>query len=342
VTRVSGLKINGNGTIFMMQPDDRTIRVFDSGGRFLRIMGRRGQGPGEFTGFGFFGFNHDSLWVTDPTQNRVSLFGPDGIIIRYLKASVNPPGPPYQPAPPLTYMEDGSILVRFVGAQEEISSNAVRPPDLLMRATSEGELLDTIRIFPIPAVTSYMMGAREMVARRPINNYPYVVFAPDGSQAVIVERDPPANPDSATFTVIRVGANGKIISEVRYGYTPRRVPQSIIDSLLPLAPDSAPAPRREMSKAQRENAHLPPYLPPINLTTVGRDGTIWISSVWAANRYRWTIIDASNEILGYADLPPGFRLLQADMEHVWGTELDDMDVPYVVRYRVKPAEDQAR
>jgi hypothetical protein len=305
ITRVTGLKITHNGTIYIMQPDDKTIRVIDSTGRFLRTMGQAGQGPGEFTGFGFFGFNHDSLWVTDPTQNRVSLFGPDGKIIRYLATSVQPPSEHYDPAPPLAYMDNGTILVKFVGNMQGSGDSITRPPDLVMRANAKGELIDTIHVLPMPVprevaaarVGTMMRGDQEIAvtygatyAARPINSAPYLVVSADGSQLLIIFRAPPTHRDSAQFTLVRVGSDGKVISGEKYSYTPRAVTQKLIDSLLPMPPDSAPSGTRERARLLRENADIPKYLPPVNRMIIGRDKTIWLASDWADVKERWTII----------------------------------------------------
>ncbi len=351
VTRVSGLKINRKGLIFIMQPEDKTIRVFDSTGKFVRTMGQAGQGPGEFTGFGFFGFNHDSLWVTDPSQNRVSLFGANGIILRYLATSVEPPSPQYEAAPPLAYLENGTILVKFTGSQEGSGSDAKRPADLVMRATSEGKLIDTLRVLAMSLSREIepgrnetaVRGGREMTMRigptfasRPINSAPYLVVAADGAQLLIIFRAPPTRGDSAQFTLVRIGADGKVISEVAYGYTPRPVTQKLIDSLMPMPPDSAPARAKERMKFLRDNADIPKFLPPVNRMIIGRDNTIWVASDWADKRERWTIIGEDNKVVGSVDMPRGFRVMQVDRNRAWGVEADADSIPYVVRYRIKP------
>jgi hypothetical protein len=336
-----------------MQPDDRTIRVFDSSGHFVRTMGQAGQGPGEFTGFGFFGFTHDSLWVTDPSQNRVSLFGPSGTIIRYLETSVAPPDARYQPAPPLAYMDNGTVLVKFTAEQEGSGEQTTRPPDLVMRATSKGELIDTLRVLEMPvnrmiepARTGTLMRGGMPVqvnygptfARRPINSAPYLVVAADGSHLLVIFRAPPAHPDSAAFTLVRIGSDGNVISEVTYGYTPRPVTQAIIDSLMPMPPDSAPASAKERARFLRDNADFPEYLPPVNRMIIGRDRTIWLASDWAERRERWTIIGEDNEVVGSVDMPRGFRVMQVDRTRAWGVETDSTtDIPYVVRFKLRPA-----
>src|SRR4051812_30775179 len=47
LTAVADIEVSPEGRLFILQPDERTIRVFDPDGRERRI-GRQGSGPGEF------------------------------------------------------------------------------------------------------------------------------------------------------------------------------------------------------------------------------------------------------------------------------------------------------
>src|SRR4030042_6622910 len=47
-TDVSYLVVDGEGKIFCLDIKDQKIKVFDKNGAFLRAIGKRGQGPGEF------------------------------------------------------------------------------------------------------------------------------------------------------------------------------------------------------------------------------------------------------------------------------------------------------
>jgi hypothetical protein len=127
-----------------------------------------------------------------------------------------------------------------------------------------------------------------------------------------------------------------VISGEKYSYTPRAVTQKLIDSLLPMPPDSAPSGTRERARLLRENADIPKYLPPVNRMIIGRDKTIWLASDWADVKERWTIIGEDNNIVGSVVMPTGFRVMQVDRHHAWGVEMDEFDVPYVVRYRMEP------
>jgi hypothetical protein len=74
-----GFTVDAKGTVYIEDASDMAIKVFDDAGKFLRPIGRRGQGPGEFTSLGFmFPLPDGRLLVTDELARRTSFFGPEG------------------------------------------------------------------------------------------------------------------------------------------------------------------------------------------------------------------------------------------------------------------------
>lgn len=49
---LNSIAVDDSGNIYTLDPKEVKIRVFDSKGKLLRTFGRRGQGPGEFSGPG--------------------------------------------------------------------------------------------------------------------------------------------------------------------------------------------------------------------------------------------------------------------------------------------------
>lgn len=49
LTEVTVVMVSSHDTLLVAQPRDRLIRVFSKEGRPIRIIGRPGSGPGEFT-----------------------------------------------------------------------------------------------------------------------------------------------------------------------------------------------------------------------------------------------------------------------------------------------------
>ncbi|MGQ0764374.1 MAG: 6-bladed beta-propeller [Gemmatimonadota bacterium] len=95
------------GRGFYVAPVGPLVYEYDSSGKFLRSIGRRGSGPGEF-GFirRLFQDASDSLYVIDLAR-RMSLFDPDGKHVRSMRM-------PYVPLS-LTKLADGSMVVAAPG-----------------------------------------------------------------------------------------------------------------------------------------------------------------------------------------------------------------------------------
>ena len=71
--------VDAEGKVYIADESDMAIKVFDQAGKFLRAIGRRGEGPGEFSTVGqIFPFPGRRLLVADPLARRTSFFGPEG------------------------------------------------------------------------------------------------------------------------------------------------------------------------------------------------------------------------------------------------------------------------
>ena len=71
------------GRIFVLDNQAQEVRIFDSGGAFVRTVGRRGEGPGEFTQAGSVDLSRNGeIWVMGMGQGRVSIFDTTGTYLR--------------------------------------------------------------------------------------------------------------------------------------------------------------------------------------------------------------------------------------------------------------------
>ena len=88
--RVSGAVRLADGRIVVANSGSSELRYFDSSGDYLKSVGRRGGGPGEFTGdLTLLPYHGDSLLVWDARLRRFSLFDFNGAFVRVLAM---PPG----------------------------------------------------------------------------------------------------------------------------------------------------------------------------------------------------------------------------------------------------------
>ncbi|MDH5537911.1 MAG: 6-bladed beta-propeller [Rhizobacter sp.] len=71
----------GNGLLFVADTYAHDIKVFDATGSLLRVIGRRGEGDGEFNYPTHLAFANGELYVTDTLNSRVQVFGAEGQVL---------------------------------------------------------------------------------------------------------------------------------------------------------------------------------------------------------------------------------------------------------------------
>ena len=80
---VRGLAVAPDGGIFVLDYQTQEIRLFDSAGRFVKLVARKGQGPGELSSANGMATGPDgTLVVNDPQSRRFSVYDPGGAFVR--------------------------------------------------------------------------------------------------------------------------------------------------------------------------------------------------------------------------------------------------------------------
>ena len=74
---IRSIAVGDDGTVYVLDLQAQHVRVFDSLGVYVETLGRRGEGPGEFTEAEAIAALPDGrLAVRDPENQRVTVFGP--------------------------------------------------------------------------------------------------------------------------------------------------------------------------------------------------------------------------------------------------------------------------
>ncbi len=72
--RISGLARLASGGIAVANGATAEIRLFTGTGGYLRTLGRRGGGPGEFRAISWMGVSGDTILVADRTGARITRY----------------------------------------------------------------------------------------------------------------------------------------------------------------------------------------------------------------------------------------------------------------------------
>ena len=110
-SRIYSVKADGDGAIYVFDYGFQEVRVFAPDGTFLRRIGQRGEGPGEFVGAGGIALAPDStLWVVDYRTQQYSQFSLDGSFLATRRRAVFGAVYPW----PGVFENDGALLDRGV------------------------------------------------------------------------------------------------------------------------------------------------------------------------------------------------------------------------------------
>ncbi|GBC81884.1 hypothetical protein HRbin10_00999 [bacterium HR10] len=109
VNGASVIKIDKSGNYLVLNPKDHSIVVYDHRLKFIRRIGRIGNGPGEFYDpVDFAVDNQGRLYIADSGNNRIQILRSDGTYLRHFRF----------PAPiSVAALRTGEILI--VGANDD-------------------------------------------------------------------------------------------------------------------------------------------------------------------------------------------------------------------------------
>ncbi|MCY4571356.1 MAG: 6-bladed beta-propeller [Gemmatimonadetes bacterium] len=336
------LMLDASGRLFVVPGNDPRIRVLDSVGEFIRYIGNRGTGPGEFSYLYRTGFAGDTLWAQDMFAARTSFFDTTGAHIR-TDANTGQPemGSGYATKMPLA--EGRQLVVGPPGeageGQRARMAVAIGPRDE-SRADTVASVLESTTM-EIEGVGSF---AHRLVAAPPVP-----ARSPDGSGVVVVDWDIDL-PDRVA--VRRYGLNGRLTAESTLDFELREIPADVreayIEEGIAMFRRTAEALPETVGRQVPANLRaavirgsiIPDYYPPIATVFVTHEGRVWLRMTASGEDDEvsdWLVVGPDGAPEFRVSAPPGVTFRAAQGDRVWGTGKTEMDIPYIVLYEVGPS-----
>jgi hypothetical protein len=150
-------------------------------------------------------------------------------------------------------------------------------------------------------------------------------------------------PQANTMRMVVLNGGGDTVYARHYAFTPEPIPRAVADSALAAVISRSaemgarfnPEMSAMLNRAIRDRMKIPPVYAPFTSMIIADDGTAWIglrSPADAPSRYM--VLDAIGNVTGVAAVPPRVRPVTVTASQMWGVELDQNDVPSVVRYSI--------
>jgi hypothetical protein len=352
---VSWILVGRDGRLVVSQPDDRKVNVYDASGRPLGSFGGRGQGPGEFqslTGVGWVGTT-DSVWIHDLLGQKTTVFSPGFSYVRdYNTTGVTPPPGSEQNLPtstssvPLALYQDGTSLVRAMlgGARVPAGFDTNGTPIFRVAGNEIRSYVAHQRPVAGGTVGIQTAGGGSAMITTPFFARPQFNASHRGTRiaSLTLEYE---GPRANTMRMVVISGGGDTVYARNYPFSAAPVPRSVADSAMAAVINRAVSMDVQLNltggatlaSAVRAGMKIPPVYPAFTSMVIADDGTAWIGlRTESGAPARFMVLDATGNITGIAVMPPRVRPLTVSASHVWGVELDEDDVPSVVRFRVAP------
>lgn len=330
---LTDVAVDPSGSVYVLDTFSDRMSVYDSAGGFVRHVGRRGQGPGEFENPLRVRADGRSVSVFDAALWRVSRFDPRGELAEVRSP---PAQPQFGQRDEVEFGPDGELFNlgydRFQesleSARRGVAKGVFRGTNVVQRWDPEGgRWIDLARIAGREVYADFSSGYLTDV---PFPRRALWTVAPQGFWTA----------DSGTGEVRRHGSGGNALCAVRLEVQAPAVTRADRRRFR-LAADlrDRPMDRVEAARRERKEIPIPATRPTLAALASSRGGDLWVQLTPAGDsppaRETWYVFDPDGSLRERVSLPAGFRPRSIEGGRVTGIEVDSEGVHHVaaLRYR---------
>ncbi len=324
-----------DGTVVVVDRATRTVRLYDAGGVFLKLLGGPGSGPGEFLRPAKVSeINQDTLVVWDESAFRATLFDAEGRLLGTrpldLGAIAKAVEPPLYPGV-VEPLPDGRSLVRLVEKSGKgAPPGKFRPRSGALTVSDDSSIIDTLVFFG---------DAEQVTVDAPWG--PYSLPAPLGRTTRITHAgDPPriCVGDQEGPEILCIDPDG---SRLILRWTSERLPVTRGDveawqaaNVLLLGEKVA----EDEILRMLEPVPVPEYRPHYSQIALDKAGNLWValgpSREAGSDLVDHLVFDPAGGLLGPVSIP-AIRILEIGDNYLLGIRLDELGIEYLQMFEIR-------
>jgi hypothetical protein len=320
----------------VLQPQDGNVLEYEPSGKFLRTIGRRGDGPGEFSFPNAIGLRDSSLWIADGQSQRLTIISPNTraqtIAIPTIQVL-----PGRQPVILALAGASSAFYVSYPYA-DRYGGAAFTQSAFGIAGRNGAQEIGTV-------YTGHYVGllkderdakSQRMSFIQPIDDSDILIPTSHGI-AVIDRRVPTSAYGSIGITMY--DSSGKKIRNTKVPISARAVTTTERNAYINLMVDAAlkgkiVKTKRQASMLLSRQMFLPKYYPPVYAAALTSEGKLWVQRDRGVGKADYMIISASGKIVAQASGPSDTKLIAANSQHIWVQGSDSLNLPYIVRLRI--------
>ena len=328
---VRGVQAASDGTIYVLDQQAAEVRVFDSGGQYLRTIVRRGEGPGEIgDANGIFLSGDTLLWIHDTRQWTIIGVDPAGEEVRRF----------IKPVMSYGYMWNGTFdrRGRYWKETSHWDDQPSFPPPMGL-SSIKGRRYYKSYDLSSGAIDSVYLGeisGRSYAYSTPDVRWGFLDIRFEASEVVVV------NPsgglwraNSAAYRIARIGEGGDTLVVIEAGLPVQPVTDEDRSAYIEGIVGNRPELRRE---AEEVAALMPDVKPILAGIFADDEDRLWVQRVTPDDAPAfYDLFSEDGDYLGSVRLAfVAAGPLWVRHGHIYSWTEDDLEVPYVARAPTTP------
>jgi hypothetical protein len=322
-----------NGNIVLVNGGSQELRFYDADGRFVRAVGRRGGGPGEFENvLWMHRLPGDSLITYDLGQRRFAVFDSTGMFARGFRLE------PSTEVPVATIADmfgDGSFLAQAaVDPGNEIPSGLEHYRARLFHITDDGT-----HATELDMVVGFERYYEAFPQERSFRSYDafFPRFTHRRAAGDLVHLG-----NNDTYELRRYRLDGTLTDLIRVSGTPVPVTNDHVQMEIERRLDAVGSDEeRESLGKTLSQIPVPETFPAYEDVEIDVEGNVWVHEFTKPGdaQATWAVFDSTGLLLGGLVAPPRFEPHDIGSDYIVGIWRDDDGVEHVQLYDlIKPGQ----
>lgn len=343
-SRTPSIKLDRSGRLFLKGQDPQ-VTVLEPDGSFVRYIGGEGEGPGEFTLLGSFGFVADTVWLQHLTLLHISYFDSAGAHIRTETDRGPPSSAPSLWRTSLPLARGYGFYVPPIGDVDP--ETGARPGfkrvELPMLVGIRPEAARDTLAFKYNFTRMHIKGVGTF-GHEPFVTPPLYRIHPNGEGVVTVDWEP-NQPDEVILR--RYGLDGRSARETTIEARLRSVSREARNDFIAEGMEAA---ERGVAMARQLGGGAPAglrtavtdglllydYFEPVSSFFLTHDERVWLRDAVTPEGYEalWLVLGPDGEPEFRVHAPAGIAFRDALGDRVWAVGRTEMDVPFIAQYEL--------
>jgi hypothetical protein len=322
------LDCDAAGNVYVMDFSDNNIKQFDASGKFLKLIGRKGQGPGEFSMPIDVVVAKDRLIVWDMGNSRLCTLTLTGEFIKSENAAAFSGRPNKVGALPT-----GEIVLE---TEKTYFNEPDRPQDRLLEILTP-DLKTINKIYSQPVLRNKYMRTGGMLTNLPQPFCPDICWDVSPSGNIVVGF-------SGKYEISAYNKEGAKVSTFSHSYDPVKVTAEDEKNFFAgMSYTTGSGVQRGAPDHIVKNTTFPKFKPAFNALIVDSDGNTLIHTYRKSEEEMYRYFDAFDaegkfiatvHVEGDLPFPVQFRKSRVVDGCLWLIKYGSDELPHVIKYRI--------